>query len=399
MFTGFSAPFVGQLNIQEQAALYGKTPVQITYFVRPYPIPSPFHFFFFFFLCRLTGSVQNSAASAGLATGGYLWWPLSNKFGRSSVILWTLVGQLVAQIWAPLMTRPDQYAAYLVSRYFSAFFGVTVGLLGPRYLVDLYFLHQRGRAFTVLHLALNFGASAGPTFGGFVAANGRSWPVEYWWSIALTGFSIIMVVLFLEETYFDRGVPFDESKEESWVRNRIDTFLPGTKVAAPTTWKHTVRIFSLSLSLSFSFSIFFLSLVSFTDCLAQNRHHPIQNRHRPRSAHNRRLRHHLLWLLRCAQRPYPSLAANADSVRRNLRVERDAKRGVYVYPLGRLSRGFTIWTFFQRSHTHVVGLSQQTRHLEARISSPCAVADQWVAHAVGPGARRRGHALPTTLVR
>lgn len=39
MFTGFSAPFVGQLNIQEQAALYGKTPVQITYFVRHTPNP------------------------------------------------------------------------------------------------------------------------------------------------------------------------------------------------------------------------------------------------------------------------------------------------------------------------------------------------------------------------
>jgi len=34
MFVGFSAPFCGQLNIQQQAALYHKTPVQITYFVR-----------------------------------------------------------------------------------------------------------------------------------------------------------------------------------------------------------------------------------------------------------------------------------------------------------------------------------------------------------------------------
>jgi hypothetical protein len=34
MFVGFSAPFCGQLNIQQQAVLYGKTPVQITYFVR-----------------------------------------------------------------------------------------------------------------------------------------------------------------------------------------------------------------------------------------------------------------------------------------------------------------------------------------------------------------------------
>jgi hypothetical protein len=33
MFTGFSAPFAGQLNLNQQAALYHKTQVQITYFV------------------------------------------------------------------------------------------------------------------------------------------------------------------------------------------------------------------------------------------------------------------------------------------------------------------------------------------------------------------------------
>ena len=33
MFVGFSAPFCGQLNIQQQAELYHKTTIQITYFV------------------------------------------------------------------------------------------------------------------------------------------------------------------------------------------------------------------------------------------------------------------------------------------------------------------------------------------------------------------------------
>ncbi|KAK5653687.1 hypothetical protein OQA88_8717 [Cercophora sp. LCS_1] len=202
------------LAMFQQAALYGKTPVQITYF--------------------------NSAASAGLATGGYLWWPLSSKFGRSSIIFWTLFGQLAAQIWAPLMTKPHQYAPYLVSRYFSAFFGATASVLGPRYLVDMYFLHQRGRAFTVLHLALNFGASAGPTFGGFVAANAY-WPVEYWWSVALTGLTILIVFFFLEETSYDRTK--GASKPKSWLRNCLDTFFPGTKVTLhPTTWRHTAKI-------------------------------------------------------------------------------------------------------------------------------------------------------------
>lgn len=184
---------------------------------------------------------QNSAASAGLATGGYLWWPLSHKFGRSSVIFWTLFGELACQIWAPMMTGHDQYTPYLVSRYFSAFFGVTVSVLGPRYLVDMFFLHQRGRAFTILHLALNFGASAGPTFAGFVAANAY-WPVEYWWSVALTAFTIIIVFVFLEETGYDRSEDaVNRTKPDSWIKDRVETFFPGNKVVPPTTWGHTVR--------------------------------------------------------------------------------------------------------------------------------------------------------------
>jgi MFS family permease len=142
------------------------------------------------------------------------------------------------------MTGRDQYAPYLVSRYFSAFFGVTVSVLGPRYLVDMFFLHQRGRAFTILHLALNFGASAGPTFAGFVAAEAY-WPVEYWWSVALTAFTIIIVFLFLEETNYDRSEDaVNRTKPDSWIKDRLDTFFPGSKVAPRTTWAHTVRLYS-----------------------------------------------------------------------------------------------------------------------------------------------------------
>lgn len=37
MFAGYAAPFCGQLNLTQQAALYSKTVVQITYFVSIFP--------------------------------------------------------------------------------------------------------------------------------------------------------------------------------------------------------------------------------------------------------------------------------------------------------------------------------------------------------------------------
>jgi MFS family permease len=127
------------------------------------------------------------------------------------------------------MTKPDQYAPYLVSRYFSGFSGQVVSVLGPRCLTDLFFLHQRGRAFTVLHFALNFGASAGPTFSGFISAN-NSWTIEYWWSVGLLGATLILIFLTLEETGWDR-TPGAKNVvlSDNFLKNRIQTFLPGTK--------------------------------------------------------------------------------------------------------------------------------------------------------------------------
>jgi len=44
MFAGYAAPFCGQLNLTQQAKLYHKTPVQITYFVSGVAIPKTIAF-------------------------------------------------------------------------------------------------------------------------------------------------------------------------------------------------------------------------------------------------------------------------------------------------------------------------------------------------------------------
>ncbi|TVY26801.1 putative MFS-type transporter protein [Lachnellula hyalina] len=230
MFAGYSAPFCGQLNLVQQAKLYHKTTVQITYF--------------------------NSAASAGLASGGFFYSPLAHKFGRSCVILFALLGCLAAQIWAPKMTKQGDYWSYFGSRFLAGFFGMVTSVLGPKYLVDLFFLHQRGRVFTILHLALNFGASAGPTFSGFIAAN-RYWPVEYWWSVGLLAFTAILVFCFLEETSFDRSEgAINLTPPESWIANRIQTFfpfLPGSNsVIKPTTLVETAKVAILPFKIALS---------------------------------------------------------------------------------------------------------------------------------------------------
>ena len=54
---------------------------------------------------------------------------------------------MLSQVWASQMTSASDYNGFIVSRFFGAFFGSVAGVLGPRILVDLFFLHQRGISF------------------------------------------------------------------------------------------------------------------------------------------------------------------------------------------------------------------------------------------------------------
>ena len=162
---------------------------------------------------------------------------------------------MATQIWAICMTRPDDYNGFIVSRVVSGLFGSVVGVVGPRILIDMFFLHQRGRVFSLFHSALNFGIIGGPTFSAFFSA-GKHWPVEYWWSVALLAVSAILMVLFVEETTFDRELgALNIEQPKSFIANRFATFLFGTRVVKKTTPAEVVSHFRWSIVLYHSCSV------------------------------------------------------------------------------------------------------------------------------------------------
>jgi MFS family permease len=62
--------------------------------------------------------------------------------------------------------------------------GSIPSILGAQVLMDIFFLHERGRAVTTFHMCFLLGTVAGPTFGGFVVQH-VTWPFEFWWTVAL----------------------------------------------------------------------------------------------------------------------------------------------------------------------------------------------------------------------
>ena len=155
-------------------------------------------------------------------------------------MLWSLLGVLVFNVWGASMTRQEQFVPFILSRMFAGLCGAVPTVYGARLIVDIFFIHERGRAFSIFHVSFILGVVALPTLGAFTAAH-VAWPNMFWWTVGLLGLAIILVLLFMEETGYERS--HDKSipnrayptKSESFVGNRLVTFFPGNQVVPETT--------------------------------------------------------------------------------------------------------------------------------------------------------------------
>lgn len=175
-----------------------------------------------------------------MVVGPFTLLPLSHAIGRTSTIFWSVFLILICNIWAASMTKSSQYTPYLVSRFFAGFGATVPSALGPRILLDLFYIHERGRAFSVFTLSYLLGTLAVPSVGCFVASQ-TDWSIMFWWTIPFLGLALILTVAFMEETGFEReGQTKYPRQPESFLANRIATFLPGNRVVPACTLAETV---------------------------------------------------------------------------------------------------------------------------------------------------------------
>ncbi|OBT46875.1 hypothetical protein VE00_01914 [Pseudogymnoascus sp. WSF 3629] len=202
-FAGQMSPNSNQLTFVLQIPTYGKTQADLLNTV--------------------------AAALAGWMAGPFLFTPFAGLVGRSSVILWSLVGTFACQIWAANMTGPDDFIPFTISRLICGLFGVIPAIMGTGFIMDMFFLHQRGKAFAIFEVLIIFAVVGGGTLGGFIAES-KPWEYVFWWTLGPVGGAIILVFLFVEDTTFSRdpSVPRRAPMPKSWFPNRVATFFPGS---------------------------------------------------------------------------------------------------------------------------------------------------------------------------
>ena len=153
-----------------------------------------------------------------------------------------MVGLLITGIWSATMTRSSQYGAFIAARLFGGLFGGTAPALGADTIVDIFFLHQRGKAFTALNLSFIAGVSVGSTLSGFIV-DSTTWTVQFWWSNGLEALIVILTLALLEDTYYDRTVKKEDYRKrlpDEFFANRMATFFCGSRMVHPISTGQTV---------------------------------------------------------------------------------------------------------------------------------------------------------------
>jgi MFS family permease len=131
------------------------------------------------------------------------------------------------------MTGESDYVKFIISRLLSGLFGSIPSAVGGSTIFDLFYLHQRGRAFICFWISITFGATVGPTLSGFIAGT-TSWTWCFWWTVPLLAITALLVFLLAEDTSFDReqGIPVLERPPQNFLPSRVAIFFPGTAVVA-----------------------------------------------------------------------------------------------------------------------------------------------------------------------
>ncbi|KXL43954.1 hypothetical protein M433DRAFT_68893 [Acidomyces richmondensis BFW] len=164
-----------------------------------------------------------SAGIAGTCSGPIFAMALAHYIGRCPVILWGLLLSM-CNVWSASMTGPHDYIAFCISRWLAGTFGAFPTALGGGFIVDMFFLHQRGKAFAFYTTCAIFGVAFANTFSGFIVSH-AGWPAQFWWVIGMLGLCFILVAIFVEDTTYPREGSNPPPKV-STLSQRILTFVP-----------------------------------------------------------------------------------------------------------------------------------------------------------------------------
>ncbi|GKZ27878.1 hypothetical protein AbraIFM66951_005476 [Aspergillus brasiliensis] len=151
-----------------------------------------------FHISQVAATLGLTLFVAGYGLGPLLWSPMSEvpQIGRNSVYIATLIVFVALQVPVALAGNLGTLLAF---RFLTGFFGSPALATGGASLADMFAPRKRAYGIGIWGISAICGPVLGPLVGGF-AAQAKGWRWTIWELMWLSGFTLIILIIFLPET-------------------------------------------------------------------------------------------------------------------------------------------------------------------------------------------------------
>jgi len=113
-----------------------------------------------------------------------------------------LVVALATAIWCAAATT---FESFMAARILNGFFSTVSQAGGLMFIYDMFYFHERARKINIWAAFIILSPYLGPLLAAFMIAT-KPWPVPFWVYTAETALALILTILFVEETFYDRRI-------------------------------------------------------------------------------------------------------------------------------------------------------------------------------------------------
>ncbi|KAL1661633.1 major facilitator superfamily domain-containing protein [Schizophyllum commune] len=179
-----------------------------------------------------TGVINNLTSNWSiflLGPGGIFAVMVMRRYGRLPVLFWS---QLLALGFLIGCTFAPNLATFAGMRCLTAFFGTAPQVTGLYVVTDLYPFHLQARMLNIWTMGFIISPFLSPFAFGFLVAR-ASWRWAYGIGAMYSAVVVVLILLFMEETLYDRGLKPVPPRPTTGLRYRIETLLgiTGVKMA------------------------------------------------------------------------------------------------------------------------------------------------------------------------
>jgi MFS family permease len=159
------------------------------------------------------------------------------------VLFWSQVLTCIVVIGASLAPT---YAGFTACRTLQGFFNTAPQVIGLTIIHDMFFFHERTRKINFWAFSFLVGPYLGPFIAGFLIQK-INWRQDFGVLAAFHGFAIILIIIFGDETLYDRQYPQNNVEFKGiWGKIQLLTGIAGLRMknrpALTTVFKDLIAL-------------------------------------------------------------------------------------------------------------------------------------------------------------